>query len=134
MLTRGAGLVAAAIALGTAIAYVILISAEGGHDGLVVILVVVMIAGAGLAAWRGASVTDLVKTRALLGAASGVLLGLGTLAIFSIGLLLLVAGIASTIAWVRAMVTRGEGGRLVATAAFVLSAALPLVLFLVPSR
>ena len=134
MLTRGAGVVAAAIALGTAIAYVILVSAEEGNDGLVVILVVAMIVGAAVAAWRGASVTDPVRKRALLGVASGVLLSLGTLAIFSIGLLLLVAGIVSTVAWVRAMVTRGQGGRVVGTAAFVVSAALPLVLFLVPGQ
>lgn len=130
MLTRKAGLAAAAIAGATSIAYVIIIVAQGEADVGAVILVVAMMSGAAIAAAVGASTPEITRRRMSLGAASGLLLSLGALAIFSIGLLLLVAGLAATVAWVRSM-AGGGGGVLAAVLAFLVGALVPFVLLLV---
>jgi hypothetical protein len=100
---------------------------EGEAEVGAVILVVAMISGAAIAAGVGASTSELTRRRMSLGAASGLLLSLGALAIFSIGLLLLVAGLAATVAWVRSM-AGGGGGVLAAVLAFLVGAVVPFVL------
>jgi hypothetical protein len=130
MLTRTAGLVAAAIAGATAIAYVILIVGQGDPDVGAVILVVAIISGGAIAAGVGATTADPRIRRLALGAASGTLLSLGALSIFSIGLVLLIAGLAVTLAWARSLAGGGPG-TLPAMIAFLVGAAVPFVLFLV---
>lgn len=131
MVTRKLGLIAAAVAVGTALAYVVLISSEGERKDIgVAVFVTALIGGAGAAAWVGAVTPDLAKKRILLGAATGALLSMGILAIFSIGLLLLVAGIVSAVAWVRGMVAQGGASRLTAVGAFLAAAAAPFLLLL----
>lgn len=130
MLTRNAGLAASAIAGATSIVYVVAIVSQGEVEVGVVSLVVAMILGAAAAAWLGASTTDLTRRRMSFAAASGLLLSLGALAIFSIGLLLLVAGLAVTVAWVRSMAGGGPGA-LGAAVAFLVGVVVPLVLLLV---
>ncbi len=127
-MSRKAGLAAAAIAIGTAVAYVILIASKGERGDLgVAILVTAIIGGAAAAAIIGAEASGIAKKRLMYGAASGGLLSLG-LAIFSIGLLLQVAGTLSAVAWIGSMVGGQPGGRWVAVGAFVAAAALPLAL------
>jgi hypothetical protein len=133
MLTRKAGLAAAAIAGATSIVYVIIIVAQGEDDVGLVVLVVAIILGAALAAGMGASTSDLAMRRISFAIASGLLLSLGALAIFSIGLLLVVAGAMSTVAWVRTMVVAEPGARGWALAAFIAATAVPFGLLLITS-
>jgi hypothetical protein len=130
-----AGWIAAVIAGVTAIVYLVLIvrQAEGEVSSVevgLVFLVFALILGAAVAAVVGGSTPDLRMKSLLLGAASGELLSLGYLSLFSIGLLLLIAGIVSTIAWVRAMAVGGTGARGWSVLAFIGAAALPWVLLL----
>jgi hypothetical protein len=128
MLTRTAGLAAAAIAGATSIAYVIIIVAQGEPDADRVILVLAMILGAAIAAAVGGSTANVSMKNVLLGGASGGLLSLGYLALFSLGLLLLVAGVVSTIGWTRALRGAGAEPRLWSMLAFLGGAALPWTL------
>jgi hypothetical protein len=130
MLTRKAGLAAAAIAGATSIVYVIIIVAQGEADVGRVILVLAMILGAAMAAAVGGSTANSTMKSVLLGGASGGLLSLGYLGLFSIGLLLLVAGAVSTIGWTRAMGAVGAEARLWSVLAFLGGAALPWTLAL----
>lgn len=130
MLREKAGWIAALIAGATAIVYVVLIVGQGEAEVARVILVLAMILTAAVAAAVGASAEDPSVESLLLGGASGLLLSLGYLGLFSIGLLLLIAGIVSTIAWVRAMAADGAGARGWSVLTFVVGVALPWLLFL----
>lgn len=81
------------------IGYLALIASQGHEDDLVrVALVATTIAGAGGAAWVGGAVGDGRIRAAALGLATGILLGLGYLALFSIGIFLVVAGVLAAVA------------------------------------
>ena len=134
MRTSRAGLVAAAITVGTAIAYVSIIVSQGEKDVLFVTVVIGLIAGAAIAAMFGSGARSLTWKRPMLGASTGLLLSLGMLSLFSIGSLLLLAGIFAGIAFIRSMVVEGAGGRWVAVAATMAAAALPLALPLAQDR
>jgi hypothetical protein len=92
--TNRLGITAAVLAAASLIGYLGLIAAEGGPNDMGrVLLVASTIAVAAAAAWLG-SVAGTGTTRAgALGGAAGILLGLGYLALFSIGLILIAAGL-----------------------------------------
>lgn len=92
--TNPLGITAAVLAAASLVGYLGLIAAEGDpNDWGRVLLVASTIAVAAAAAWVG-SVTATGATRAgALGGAAGILLGLGYLALFSIGLILIVTGL-----------------------------------------
>lgn len=129
MLREKAGWIAAAIAGATAIVYIVVIVGQGEAEVGRVILVLAMILTGAVAAAVGGSAADPSVERLLLGGASGLLLSLGFLGLFSIGLLLLIAGIVSTIAWVRAMAA-GGAARGWSALTFLGGVALPWVILL----
>jgi hypothetical protein len=96
--------IAAVIAFSTCAVYVALIVSQGEVEIVPVTFVAVYLAALGACALVGA-----VRTRPdrviPLGVASGGLIGAAIISLFSIGLLLLVAGLLALVAWVRA----GEG-------------------------
>jgi hypothetical protein len=93
--------IAAGITFATVVLYIALIVSQGEADVVSVIVIAVYIAGLGGCALAGA-----VRTRAgrviPLGIASGGLIGAAIVSLFSIGSLLLVAGIFALVAWTRA--------------------------------
>jgi 4-amino-4-deoxy-L-arabinose transferase-like glycosyltransferase len=131
MIRLKAGWVAALIAGLTTIVYLLLIVREEDNDVGLVVLVTAMIVGAAVAAAAGASTGDVRTKGLLLGGASGLFLSLGYLSLFSIGILLLIAGIVSTFAWVRAMAGAGAA-RGWPVLAFAFAVALPWALLLLP--
>jgi hypothetical protein len=93
--------VAAVLTFATAALYLAIIISQGDVDTGVTIGVTAYLVGLGMAALVGA-----VRPRAdrviPLGIASGGLVGAAVVSLFSIGLLLLVAGIFALVAWTRA--------------------------------
>jgi hypothetical protein len=93
--------IAAVIAFATCALYVALIVSQGDAEIGRVAFVAVYVAGLGACALIGA-----MRTRPdrviLLGIASGGLIGAAIISLFSIGLLLLVAGVFALVAWMRA--------------------------------
>lgn len=118
--------IAAGIAFATTIAYLILIVSQGDNDVLPVLGFAAYFAGLGVCALLGAirGGTDRVVW---LGAATGGMIGAGVIAIFSIGLLFLVAGFCAMAAWMRASVGAPSRQQLLAGIAAV---SLPIGLFL----
>jgi hypothetical protein len=92
--TNPLGITAAVLTAASLVGYLGLIAAESGpNDWGRVLLVASTIAVAAAAAWVG-SVAGTGATRAgALGGAAGILLGLGYLALLSIGLILIVTGL-----------------------------------------
>lgn len=104
------GLAAAAIALVTDVLYIAVILSEDNDPIVGVVLVVaVLIGGAGVACAMGSLSTDPRLRAALLWPAAAVLIVIGLLAILSVGLPLLVAGALASTAAVRA---RSSGAQL----------------------
>jgi hypothetical protein len=93
--------IAAAIALATSALYVALIVSQGEEEVVRVVVVAAYVVALGACALVGA-----VRTRPdrviVLGVATGGLIGLAIVSLFSIGLLLLVAGVFALVAWMRA--------------------------------
>ena len=93
--------IAAGITFATVVLYVALIVSQGDVDVAGVIAIATYLAGLGVCALMGA-----VRTRPdrviPLGIASGGLIGAAVVSLFSIGLLLLVAGVFALVAWMRA--------------------------------
>jgi hypothetical protein len=108
--------IAAGVAFATAATYVIVIVSQGETDPLAVSLITGYFVGLGVCALVGGS-----RRRAsrviLLGAATGGLIGAAIVALFSIGFLLLIAGICALFAWMRASVEASPRDRLYAGAA-----------------
>jgi hypothetical protein len=123
---RALGLTVAVLAGATVLGYLAMIAAESGPNEWVrVALVAATIAGAAVAAWIGSVATGPRLRSAALAAAAGVLLALGYLALFSIGLVLVFIGLLATgaaIAEARAVRATGP-----ATLGFVAGAAVALV-------
>jgi hypothetical protein len=96
-------LIAALIAFADDALYILLIRSQGNaHDARVMFVAVFIASEAAVA--LGAALVDRPAVRTvLLGAASGGLLALGLLALFSIGLPLVVAGLLTTLAWTRSI-------------------------------
>lgn len=119
--------IAAGIAFATTAAYLILIISQGDNEVLPVLGFAAYFAGLGVCALLGAlrGGTDRVVW---LGAATGGMIGAGVIAIFSIGLLFLVAGFCAMAAWMRASVGAPRRQQLLAGIAAV---SIPVGLFLV---
>jgi hypothetical protein len=123
-----AGAIAAVLAGAVTLVYVGIILIQGEEDVGRVVLVASTIAGGALASWAG-SVVDHTRARSsLLGAAAGALLGLGYLALFSIGILLALAGVVAGTGAFREGVRSGTVGW--AVAGFVVGLAVALGPFL----
>jgi hypothetical protein len=120
-----AGAIAAALAGAVTLGYVGLILVQGEEDVGHVVLVASTIAGAATAAWAGSVVDNPRARSSLLGAAAGALLGLGYLALFSIGIFLVLAGVVAAIAAFPESVRSGQIGW--ALMGFVLGLAVALV-------
>jgi len=93
--------VAAGLTFATAAVYVGIIISQGDVDVGVVVVVTAYLVGIGVAALAGASRSRPDRVIPL-GIASGGLIGAAVVSLFSIGLLLLVAGIFALAAWMRA--------------------------------
>jgi hypothetical protein len=94
-------LLSACIAFVTAVVYVAVIVSQGDVDVLATALVAVWIVGLGSCALIGSLRT--APDRVIpLGAATGGLFGAAVLSLFSIGALLLLAGVFALLAWMRA--------------------------------
>lgn len=120
-----AGAIAAILAGAVTLGYVGLILVQGEEDVGQVVLVASTIAGAAIAAWTGSVVDNTRARSSLLGAAAGALLGLGYLALFSIGIFLVVAGAVAAVGTLQEGLTRGKA--LWAAAGFVVGLAVALV-------
>ena len=113
---RSPGVVPAAIAAGitfvTVALYIALIVAQGEGDVAGVVVIAIYLAGLGACAFAGG-----VRTRPdrviPLGIATGGLVGAAVVSLFSIGLLLLVAGVFALVAWIRAGVGASRRDQLV---------------------
>jgi hypothetical protein len=106
------GLIAMAIAAITDVGYLVIIVAQGGPSDVArVAFVAIAIGAAGGCAGVGATRRRAIARLPWLGAATGSLLGLGYLGLFSIGLPLFVAGILTAIAWSTAAGSAGPGRR-----------------------
>jgi hypothetical protein len=101
---RSPGVVPAAIAAGitfaTVVLYVALIVSQGEGDVASLIVIATSIAGLGASALIGA-VRKRPDRVVPLGIATGGLIGAAVVSLFSIGLLLLVAGVFALVAWIR---------------------------------
>jgi hypothetical protein len=95
--------VAAGIAFATTVAYLVLIMSEGDLEPFPVLSFAAYFAGLGMCALLGA-IRGGPDRVVWLGAATGGLIGAGIIAIFSIGLLFLVAGFCTMTAWMRSSV------------------------------
>ena len=93
--------VAAGLTFATAAGYVAIIISQGDVDIGVTIGVTAYLAGLGVAALAGAKRPRPDRVIPL-GIASGGLVGAAVVSLFSIGLLLLVAGVFAVVAWTRA--------------------------------
>jgi hypothetical protein len=93
--------IAAVIAFATCALYVALIVSQGDAEIGRVAFVAVYVAGLGACALIGAMRTRSDRVIPL-GIASGGLIGAAIISLFSIGLLLLVAGVFALVAWMRA--------------------------------
>jgi hypothetical protein len=92
--TNPAGITAAVLAAATLVGYLGLILAEGSsNDWGRVLLTSSTIAVAAAGAWIGSVAATGAARAGALGGAAGILLGLGYLALFSIGLILIVTGL-----------------------------------------
>lgn len=94
-------MIAAVIAFATCAVYVALIVSQGEAEIVPVIVVVAYVAALGACALVGAMRTRPDRVIPL-GVATGGLIGAAIISLFSIGILLLVAGVFALVAWMRA--------------------------------
>jgi hypothetical protein len=120
---------AAGVTLVTAVVYVGLIVAQGSVELASVAVVTAVLVALAACALVGGLRRDPDRVIAL-GAATGGLVGAAVLSLFSIGVLLLVAGGLSLVAWVRAGVQASRRQQLLAALAGVLAAVGQLALIL----
>ena len=135
VMTRGDGLAmsAAVIVALTTVLYVTIIVSQG--DGMVTragfVVVVLVTAFAGVIG--SMTVADLATRGAVAGFAAGLLISLGTLALLSIGLLLIIAGVLMVLWLTRTQLERrASGGGPRTVIACVVGALLPLCLLFAP--
>lgn len=127
---RGVAITAIVVVAGVLALYVFLIAAESDNDAFGVALVVLylLVPIAGLV---GALTLGSASARGVAGAgAAGLLLSMGVLAIFSIGLLVLVGAVLAIVWVVRTQPEREGSSPLPTVAAFVVGAILPWSLLL----
>jgi hypothetical protein len=104
--------VAAGLAFATAAVYVAIIVSQGEEDLGGVIVITAFISGPGVAALAGAMRAGSDRVIPL-GIASGGLMAAAVVSLFSIGLLLLVAGVFAVLAWTRAGVGASSRDQLI---------------------
>lgn len=104
--------VAAGLTFATAAVYVVIIVSQGEEDLGGMIVITAFISGLGVAALAGAMRAGSDRVIPL-GIASGGLMGAALVSLFSIGLLLLVAGVFALVAWTRAGVGASSRHQLV---------------------
>ncbi len=122
--------VAAGVAFATTVVYVIVIVSQGEGDVLATILIAAYFAGLGVCALAGARRTGPDRVVPL-GAATGGLIGVAIVALFSIGFLFLIGGLFALAAWMRASVGASPRHQVLAAAAAVATPLLFLALVLV---
>jgi hypothetical protein len=93
--------IAAAITFATCALYVVIIVSQGDVEVVPVTVIAAYVAALGACALAGGLRTDPDRV-ILLGIATGGLIGAAVVSLFSIGLLLLVAGLFALAAWMRA--------------------------------
>lgn len=93
--------IAAGITFATVALYIALIVSQGEEDVAGVVVIAIYLAGLGACALAGAARTRPDRVIPL-GIATGGLIGAAVVSLFSIGLLLLVAGVFALVAWIRA--------------------------------
>jgi hypothetical protein len=124
------GVVAGLLALAVDVPYVVLVRSEDNGSGGRVVFVAAVIAAAGVAALIGSTRPGADARLPWLAVATGVLASLGFLALFSIGLPLMIAGVLAGIAWGSASQALDPGARrarAVAVAWAALGVALPWI-------
>lgn len=127
---RGLAIAVATIVGATTVLYAALVVGQGEREVGRVALVLLLFLAA-LASVVGAMRFDDADVRGISGsAAAGVLLSMGYLALFSVGLPLLVAGMLMVVWIVRTHGQRGGRGRLPSISAFIIGAVLPWTLVL----
>jgi hypothetical protein len=122
--------IAAGVAFATAAIYIAIIASQGGGEIVGPAVIATWIVGLGAAALIGAS-RDGSDRVIPLGIATGGLVGAAILSLFSIGLLLLVAGVSALVAWMRAGVGASSRDQLRAGIAAGIAAVAFLVLVIV---
>jgi hypothetical protein len=120
-------MIAAVVSFSTAVVYVVVIVSQEPHDIGGPIVIAAWIVGLGAAAMIGASRARPGRVIPL-GAATGGLVGAAIVSLFSIGLLLLVAGVFALVAWMRAGVDASSRDQLLAGIAGVVAASVFLLL------
>jgi hypothetical protein len=105
--------IAAVIVFSTCALYVAIIVSQGEVEIVPVVVITAYLAGLGVCALVGASRTRPGRVIPL-GVATGGLIGLAIVSLFSIGLLLLVAGVFALVAWMRAGVGASARDQLLA--------------------
>jgi hypothetical protein len=95
------GTIAAVIAFSTCALYVAIIVSQGEVEVVPVVVIAAYLCGLGVCALVGAARTRPDRVIPL-GVATGGLVGAAIISLFSIGLLLLVAGVFALVAWMRA--------------------------------
>ena len=105
--------VAAVITFSISALYIGIMFSQGGVEVARVVMVAAYLAGLGVCALVGASRTRPDRV-ILLGVATGGLIGLAIVSLFSIGLLLFVAGVFALVAWMRAGVGASARDQLLA--------------------
>ena len=110
------GIIAAIIAFGTDCLYIAIIREQGNFavNERRVGFIAANMATAGTAALAGALTRSVPLRLVLFGFATGALVGLGTVGFFSLGLLLLIAGIVAWFGWARSARSVGRRSRLLA--------------------
>jgi hypothetical protein len=123
-------MIAGGVSFATAAVYLAVIVSEDPHDIVGSIVIAVWIVGLGVIAVIGA--TRPSPDRVIpLGAATGGLVGAAIVSLFSIGLLLLVAGVFALVAWTRAGIGASSRDQLFGGLAGVVAAMVFLLLVIV---
>ena len=122
--------IAAGLAFATAAVYLAVIVSQGGREIVGAIVIAAWILGLGAAAITGASREGSDRVIPL-GIATGGLVGAAIVSLFSIGLLLLVAGVFALVAWMRAGVGASSRDQLRAGVAAMVAALVFLLLVIV---
>lgn len=122
------GLASALLAGSITVLYLVIIVSQGDADVVSVAVVATSFAALAAAAAIGSTRPSAAERLPWLGASTGGLIGLGVISLITIGLLLLVAGALSAMAWGAATRSTGAGHRRERALATALSVVVPVLL------